>query len=76
MMSTGLPRDQAGGSTASSFASVAARQRREPPAALLQRIGGEHAGAAAIGQDGEPVADARRARQRASSPPRTARATG
>ena len=57
MMSTGLPRLQVAGSTRPRRSIVSGANVGQPPACRLERIDGQHAGAAAIGHDGEPVAD-------------------
>ena len=64
-MSTGLPCDQVAGSARSSAASVASLSGGQLAAGQRQRIGRQHAGAAAVGQDGQPLAaQGPRARQR------------
>ena len=55
-MSTGLARDQVGGNAASSFSIVAGEMPASVAAKIGEPVDGEHADAAAIGQDREPLA--------------------
>ncbi len=72
-MSTGLARDQIGGSAASSFFMVAGEMSASSPPKSDQTIDRQHADAAAIGQDRQPLAGNARQMRRAFRRRRTTR---
>ena len=60
MMSTGLPCDQVGGSTRIERATCAVGETGQRAAEIAEAVGREDAGAAAVGEDREPLAGERR----------------
>ena len=56
MMSTGLSLGQVAGRTSSSLAMVSADSSVRAAAVADERVGGQHAGAAGVGEDGQVVA--------------------